>query len=115
MALLKKIMRDLLSDAAKQPGVFQPAKQEGGLRMAVKVDGGVTSLKIGRDRVYPSDREWETVLRMLPYTAPVKRPQGRGVGADGRRWLWAKWPTPVQLALGLETRVQADEEEQAPL
>lgn len=100
MAALNRLLSDLLRDAAKQPGVLQPKSLGGGLRVAVKMDGGETWLKIGRDRTYPSDREWETVLRMLPYYPPVKRPQGRGVGADGRRWLWAKWATPgAQLEL----------------
>jgi len=94
MAALKRLLSDLLRDAAKQPGVLQPAKLEGGLRLAFKIENGLTYCKIGRDRVYPSASEWKAVMDALPYYAPVQKPQGRGVGVDTRRWLWAKWATP---------------------
>jgi len=97
MPTLNKVLRDLLRGAAKQPGVLQPAKLEGGLRLAFKIDAGKTYGKIGRDRVYPSAREWKAVMDALPYSAPLKNPQGKGVGVDTRRWLWATWVTPGQL------------------
>jgi len=109
MPTLKKVLRDLLNAAAKQPGVLQPAKLEGGLRLAFKIDDGKTYGKIGRDRVYPSAREWKAVMDALPYYAPVVKPQGRGIGADTRRWLWATWVTPGQLPFD-ELRVQDEGE-----
>jgi hypothetical protein len=120
MPTLKKVLRDLLNAAAKQPGVLQPAKLQGGLRLAAKIDDGKTYLKVGRDRTYPSDGEWDTVMRSLPYTL-AKKYHGRGVGSDTRRWLWATWPTPGQLELGDEgvlrqaQQAQDEEPERPPL
>jgi len=98
---LKKVVGDLLRGAARQPGVLQSVTLKKGLRLAFKIDNGLTYGKIGRDRVYPSEREWKAVMEALPYPAPAAKPQWRGVGVDTRRWLGARWRTPEQLELGV--------------
>ena len=64
---LAKVLADLLNQVEKAPGQPKRASLHGGLRIdAIRGIDNIMRLQISRKKVYPSPKEWETVLKHLP-------------------------------------------------
>jgi hypothetical protein len=95
------ICRDLARAAELQPCVPQwTPRLTGGLTIGLKLDGGLLTVQLVRAYHHPSEIEWNTVVRALPYslTPTTFRPQ-YATGANGRHVLWAATRVDVQTAL----------------
>ena len=95
------ILRQLARAAELQPGVPQwTPRLTGGLTIGLKIDGGKLTLQLVRAYQHPSEIEWATVIRALPYgiNPTAFRPRA-ATGANGRHVLWATTKVDVQAAL----------------
>jgi len=95
------ICRDLSRAAELQPGVPQwTPRLSGGLTIGLMLNGGNLTLQLVRAYQHPSEIEWATVVRALPYgiNPTTFRPRA-ATGANGRRVLWGTTKVDVQAAL----------------
>lgn len=82
----------MIHQATKTAGLAVRRSLGGGLRIDVIIDEGQARVQISRALVYPSDREWETVLRAWPYQVPQVQP--RRFSYLGRYYMAAELPGP---------------------
>lgn len=96
---LKQIMKklDQKSRELQAEGKAAGQKLEKGLRVLIKRDEIGATLAIARDNVWPSDREWKTVLESLPYCVPYITPTRKSRGL--RFYLMARIPDEQQSRL----------------
>jgi hypothetical protein len=67
---LRNRLAEMYQAAKEQPGQAQRIKLGRGLRVDAIIDSeGAFRLQISRKSLYPSDTEWETVLKNLPFEA----------------------------------------------
>jgi len=95
------ILRDLARAAELQPGVPQwTPRLTRGLTIGLLLDGGRLTVQLVRAYTYPSEVEWKTVIRALPYgISPTTFKPQAATGANGRHVLWATTRVDVQKAL----------------
>ena len=93
-AILRSILSEMLDAAAQNPGDPVRNTLSRGLQVDIKVDNGKTCLQIRRSGEYPSDKEWETVLKSWPYPVSVCP---KIMTAGIRKYLHAEWPTQPRL------------------
>lgn len=68
---LSKTLRGMLERCLTQPGRAERASLGHGLRIDMMVDlEGVCRLQISREGTFPSEKEWETVIKHWPGTLP---------------------------------------------
>lgn len=67
--MLTKILEQLIQ-AFNQTGTVQRYKLKSGLHITLYGDGSKYKLILWRDKVFPSEKEWETVLKFWPYPVP---------------------------------------------
>lgn len=93
-SILRSILSEMLDAAEKNPGDPVRNTLSRGLQIDVKIDNGRTCLQISRSGEYPSDKEWETVLKSWPYPVQVSP---KTFAAGVRKYLQAEWPTQPRL------------------
>ncbi len=87
---LKKLLAELYKKAITQPGIPQRLPLKSGLRIDAMIDGlGNFRMQISRQKLYPSDTEWRTVLKNLPFE--VKDANFGRFEHNGRCYLQGKW------------------------
>lgn len=92
MAVLKKILRELIRQAKLQPCVVQVRHLEGGLWLGVRIDApNDRQLKLERKGVKPSAEEWKTVLDHWPEPLPDPRPHYTAYKTAPRYALVGHW------------------------
>ncbi len=84
-ATLDKLVRD----AEDHPAAAQRQTLFRGLRVDVMLKSNQLHVQLSRSNVYPSDQEWRTVLRSLPYAVNGVEPLRMEHG--GRFWLRGHW------------------------
>lgn len=92
---LSTILSELWAQALDAPGKPKARNLNQGLRAMLKAlhDGRVISVYISRQSVYPSDREWQTIVRDLPVKVSGV-PQHR-FEFKGRLYLSAQFDVPM--------------------
>ena len=91
---LRTILSDLLREAAKDPETPQRAFLRGGLRVDAMVSGSTVHFQISRQGIDPSETEWKTTLKYLPY--PIPDGPTRAFTHEGRWYRASEWPIPEQ-------------------
>lgn len=82
---LDDIMRDLFHEAEQRPGQRRTRKLKGGLHVTITmgVSRSNARLEISRDRVYPSEKEWDVICKHFPYYIGVPK-YDTAINRDGR-------------------------------
>lgn len=75
MTKLAAILEDQYATAKRQAGQTIVRKLPGGLRITMTSVLNDVVLQLTREREYPSAREWETVVKYLPFIAEKIEPR----------------------------------------
>jgi len=100
---LSLILVDMLKAAWRKPGKPQRRELASGLRIELILGlEGVLRMQISREKVYPADKEWETIAEHWPQAWDWPMEGGHGIAvplraqemftAKGRRYLRGEWP-----------------------
>jgi hypothetical protein len=70
MSALTFVLSNMLDHALVQPGEPVATKLHGGLHIRMTVDANhILLLELRREHAYPSETEWKTTLKYLPFQA----------------------------------------------
>ena len=72
--MLTKILEQMIQ-SFKETGAVQRRKLKSGLHITLIGYTTKYTLILWRDKVFPSEKEWETVLRFWPYQIESVKPQ----------------------------------------
>lgn len=72
--MLRPFLQAMLDDAVRKPGGVVRKRFTKGLHIALMVTEKSVQISLSRDKVYPSEREWQTVLAHFPYIVPKVEP-----------------------------------------
>lgn len=93
-AILPKILDQLIQAAIKKPLIAQRHSFNGGMKIDVLLSdsqaGQLLSVQISRPKVEPSEVEWQTVLKYLPFSTPTYQDPKRFKYND-RHYIRASW------------------------
>ena len=92
--ILKNLLAEMLGQAESQAGTKISRRLARGLQVDIMVQNGKTHLQISRSEGYPSDKEWETVLKSWPYPVMV---EPKHLSTPTRKYFQAEWPTQPRL------------------
>lgn len=96
--MLKTVLANLLCAAKKSPGNIQSITLRNGLEIRLYVDRErQVHLALQRQKVFPAETEWLTVLRCWPVQLPEMWPQPVECSSETLKTkaLCAVWQTPV--------------------
>lgn len=92
--ILPSILEELILAAIKKPLTTQRHSFGGGMKIDVLLSnstaGEVLSIQISRPKVEPSEVEWQTVLKYLPFSTPMYQDPKRFKYND-RCYIRASW------------------------
>lgn len=89
---LRRRLAEIYQKARENPGEAQRIKLGRGLRIDAIIDNeGAFRLQISRKSLYPSDTEWNTVLKNLPFEA-MNANQPERFEHKGFCYIRAGWP-----------------------
>ena len=72
--MLTEIIQSMLNQSM-QTGQVQRRRLKNGLYITILMETGRYKLILSRVESYPSDREWQTVIRNWPYPVHAKPPE----------------------------------------
>lgn len=94
---LQSLLTQMLTDGQQRAQVPQKRKLQSGLHVTVTCHAKGVTLAIARDNVYPSVKEWETVLNHFPYFVGKPQPIYH-IDSTGRKAFRAELPTRQAVA-----------------
>lgn len=95
--MLRKFLQSMLDEAVQNVGVAVRRKHTQGLHIAIAVTKKDVQVAISRDKAYPSEKEWRTLLQQFPYFVPPKTGFVKFVDGQKRFALRGKLPRREQV------------------
>ena len=74
MSQLQATLTRMLDDGRQRMHIPQNRKLQNGLHVSIIVYKKGVTLTISREKVYPSEQEWRTILKHFPYYVPTQKP-----------------------------------------
>ena len=99
MNTLEQTLERMLDLASETPGKPVATRLRGGLHIRMTARNGILNLELRRDRLYPSDTEWITVLNHMPFACSYHLPERR------ENWVMAA-------LIGIEPKLEGCKREQ---
>lgn len=97
--MLRTILNQMYQDAFLRDKVPQKRKLKNGLHITLTCHAQGVTLKLARDSVYPSLKEWETVLNNFPYFTGRPGPVPKTIiDSDTRKALVGELPRRTEVA-----------------
>lgn len=94
---LQTILTQMYEDSLSRDKIPQRRKLPNSLHLTLTNNGGQVTFEISRDKVYPSEKEWQTCLKYFPYFVGNITPD-KCTSIDGRFALRARLPNRRQIA-----------------
>ena len=94
--ILQGVLKRLIESAMENQGEAVQHRCTNNLQIDLRIMGGVAILLISRSSVYPSETEWRTVLRHMPFKLDI--PYSTLI-RNKRHWFRGRWVLQQEMTL----------------